>query len=197
MRACGLLFRLLALYLLVFGASEQNDHKKIRPSIEPLGNSHFREHTKVVTGSGPAQCYHVRGVPKSGNTWLASLLAECAKRSCVVPAQLQSSQSFCEPGKCGKQRHPLKEHTVDFDQISKARGASVIVFRDPRDVLCSAFHWVKHNHTSLRAFAEDPLMGAAYTISQQNAFMRVVDRFDAEGAAYRFALSAQLSPGSR
>jgi hypothetical protein len=127
--------------------------------------------------SSEAVCYHVRGVAKSGTTWLASLLDEAATLNCRSP-QIAESET-CLKGSCEDQR---TKHTTNIDTIKHKSGKSVFIFRDTRDVLCSHYHWAPHGHKNVSSFVRDPECGIDAVIKMQNEMMHVVEQL--RGAAH-------------
>ena len=128
--------------------------QKARPkSDEPDGGAPSHE----------IQCFHIKGVPKSGTTWLTTLLEECFKQYCQTEVGRQARA--CHPGYC--KSAAAKKHKEELKK-SESQDFFVFIFRDTRDVLVSHFHWVPQKFKDLASFARSSEYGAPAIIKHQN-----------------------------
>jgi len=118
-----------------------------------------------------ASCYNAPGVPKSGTTWLSTLLSESAKLNCLDPVQKAGSRTCLNRG-CSS----FNKHSTDLKRAKKETGKFVFVFRDTRDVLCSRWHWAHGGHLNISSFVQDPERGIDSVIKGQNEMMHLADQ---------------------
>jgi len=123
-----------------------------------------------------AECYFIRGVPKSGTTWLTALLEECRKRSCFDKIEHMKSPT-CKHGACPNAAE--SKHNMDLSNAAywMRAGKAIFIFRDSRDVLVSHYHWARHGHSTIESFARDPHFGIEHVIKEQNKSMAAMALF--------------------
>jgi hypothetical protein len=103
-----------------------------------------------------------------GTTWLTMLSEKLYKMNCQI---IQSNGERCR--KCedvSKSKH--------LPSPSRIRGrgddASLIIFRDTRDVIVSHFHWAPHGIKNIKNFVFNTTVGAMEVIRQQNEWASLV-----------------------
>lgn len=80
---------------------------------------------------------YVVGHPKSGNTWLCHLLSDLLHANYIDGGQGSSwKPQYWGVGKRIEGNNVTKLHTHD-----KPSGPTVYIYRDPRDVIISMWHW--------------------------------------------------------
>ena len=80
---------------------------------------------------------YVTGHPRSGNTWLGRLLSDILKAEYITDTTLTSREaSYWGEGKPTGEYLIYKTHSRE-----KLPGPTVFVYRDPRDVICSIWHY--------------------------------------------------------
>ena len=131
-------------------------------------------------------CHQLKGVAKSGTTWLAALLGALWIDNCLHLSSSSSSpsSSMCQaaalnntgsltrltPLGCG---HPYGEkHRAVLDTNHKEHYNTIFIFRDTRDVLMSSFHYFNHtgSGSDIHSFVRGE-QGVLKTIKGQNNFV--------------------------
>lgn len=128
----------------------------------------------------PAPCYFFHGVPKSGTTWLSTLLRESAKFNCLDPVQKTGSKTCLDVSREAADPHgcpSFSKHSTDVKSAKKGTGKLIFIFRDTRDVLCSHYHWANHGHKNISSFVHDPKYGIELVIKEQNEMMHLAEQF--------------------
>lgn len=136
-----------------------------------------------------AQCFIVRGVPKSGTTWLTSLLEEMRKLNCREVEEAKRSNT-CN-NRCVKIQ--ARKHKADVSDALISEARPIFIFRDTRDVLVSHFHWAPHNHTDIAEFARDLKYGVWHIVREQNVMLSVVSSLKSKGLPYYLMFYEKLS----
>ncbi len=79
-----------------------------------------------------AHCFHVKGVAKSGTTWLQTLLNRMKKLNCENTFEAMNSD-VCTKGRC-ERFHQGEKHMTKVVKSEK-ESLPVFIFRDSRDVV--------------------------------------------------------------
>lgn len=114
----------------------------------------------LPSAHGGAGCFFIKGVPHSGEVWMAEILEEAHRQTCA---------KGCKPEQCpkpSKNMHDMKD--------KKKSEFGVFVFRDTRDVLWSQFQDYAGSKT-FRAFAGDTSVGLRHVVKEQNACIEAMD----------------------
>lgn len=83
---------------------------------------------------------HVTGYPRSGNTWSGKLLSDVVGGT-WLPAREASAMRLFVPNKIDVEREIVVTKNHSFRDEIKDSGKTVLIYRDPRDMAVSMWHY--------------------------------------------------------
>jgi hypothetical protein len=105
----------------------------------------------------PQACACARGVPKSGTTVLQAVLAELSRTG-------EAGGRTARLLECSRKH----QHSISATDDSGAPLRYVSIYRDPRDVAVSTFHWKPSGFDSIDEFVMDSTVGLEHIVDLQN-----------------------------
>lgn len=103
----------------------------------------------------------VVGHPKSGNTWLCHLLSDLLHANYIDGGQVDWTPQYWGTGEATQDYCVTKFHVRE-----KPDGPTVYIYRDPRDVIVSMWHWRSER------FTMEQVIRIAANPNRYNAFVR-------------------------
>ena len=105
-------------------------------------------------------CFQIRGVPKSGTTWLTAIVDKAFEFHCANRTSVDARCERCSPERIKKWKH-------ESGSINPTSAQYLVIFRDSRDVAVSMYHWSPKGFAVVNSFIRSEY-GIISTIQKQN-----------------------------